>query len=173
MHSSAVDGAAALADYRKAMALANQLAGLDPGSSNWHETMAAIHAKLGDFLRHQSQSVAAADNYRESVAIAEKLVMADPQNQEPKYVLADAYFGLGEISSARAEGSSQGRVASLHEARSWYQRSSDEWRQISRPVPVSSDGFAWGGSKAVTRALEGCEGALAKLKNASPSSSLP
>jgi len=169
VHLSAADAVAALTDYRKALAIAKRLASLDPGNTNWGETTAAVHAKLGDFFRKQSQADAAAENYRESVTIAQKLAAADPQNSEPRYLLADAYFGLGELSSAQASGSrsSPERAASLREARSWYQKSSDEWRQISRPLPVPSDGFAWGNSRETARALTRCDALLANVQSRS------
>jgi tetratricopeptide (TPR) repeat protein len=162
VESSATGASAALADYRKALAIADRLAGLDAGNSAWREAAGSIHAKMGDFFRHQSQPDAATQNYRDSIAIAEKLASADPQDTEPQYILGDAYFGMGELAMARAKGSSEQRQASLREARSWYQKSLDTWRHISRPLIVSSDGYAWGDSKPVTLALARCEALLGK-----------
>jgi tetratricopeptide (TPR) repeat protein len=160
MESSASDVSLASTDYRKALATANQLVSLDPGNPGWREAEGAIHAKLGDFLRKQSRPDAAAKNYRDAIAIAEKLASADPQNPEPRYILGDAYFGMGELSMARAMSSSQHSRAPLNEARSWYQRSLDAWRHISHPLLVSSDGYAWGDSKPATLALARCEALL-------------
>jgi tetratricopeptide (TPR) repeat protein len=162
VESSAAHAASALADYRKALSIASRLASLDPGNSSWREATGAIHAKLGDFFRKQSRSDAATQSYRDSIAIAEKLATADPLDPEPRYLLGDAYFGMGELALARAKGSTQERQAALGEARSWYQQSLDAWRHISHPLPVSSDGYAWGDSKQVTRALARCEALLGK-----------
>jgi len=160
MESSAAHAASAPADYHKALTIADRLASLDSGNSSWREATGAIHAKLGDFYRNQSQPDAATQNYRDSIAIAEKLATADAQDPQPRYILGDACFGMGELSLARAKGSAQERQAALREARSWYQRSLDAWRHISHPLIVSSDGYAWGDSKQVTLALARCEALL-------------
>jgi eukaryotic-like serine/threonine-protein kinase len=162
VESSATGAPSALADYGKALAIADRLAGLDAGNSAWREAAGAIHAKMGDFYRNQSQPDAATQNYRDAIAVAEKLAIADPQDTAPQYILGDAYFGMGELAMARANGSTEQRQASLGEARSWYQRSLDTWRHISRPLVVSSDGYAWGDSKPVTLALARCEALLGK-----------
>jgi non-specific serine/threonine protein kinase/serine/threonine-protein kinase len=152
----------ALADYRKALSTANRLASLDPGNSSWTEAAGAIHAKLGDFFRKESRPDGATQNYRDAITIAGKLASADPKDPEPRYILGDAYFGMGELSFGRAMSSSQQRRASLVEARSWYQQSLDAWRHISHPLIVSSDGYAWGDSRPVTLALARCEGLLGR-----------
>jgi eukaryotic-like serine/threonine-protein kinase len=147
---------AALTEYRKALSTVNQLASLDPGNSSWREVAAAIHAKLGDFFRRQSRADEATQNYRDAIAIAEKIVSSDANNPEPRYILADAYFGMGELSFTRAMSFSPPHRASLEEAESWYQRSLDAWRHISHPMIVSSDGYAWGNSRPVIVALARC-----------------
>jgi serine/threonine protein kinase len=162
VESSGADATSALADYSKALTIADRLASLDPGNSSWREATGAIHAKLGDFFRKQSRPDAATQNYRDSIAIAEKLAAADPQDPEPQYLLGDACFGMGELSFERAKGSTQEGQASLREARSWYQRSLDAWHHISHPLAVSSDGYAWGDSKQVTLALARCEALLGR-----------
>ncbi len=162
VESSAADTTPAVTDYRKALAIADRVAGLDNGNPAWREASSAIHAKLGDLYRNHAQPDAAKQNYRDSIDVAESLVKSNPQDEEPQYLLADACFGLGELAVARAKAMPGERRAALGEARSLYQRSLDAWRHISRPVPVSSDGYAWGDSKQVTLALARCEALLGK-----------
>jgi serine/threonine protein kinase len=154
--SAMSDPGRSLENYRKALVIGQGLSNLDPGNTSGKQVMAGIHAKMGDFFRRQAQPDAAAENYRQAIAIGEKLAAADSTNSAPRYVLADAYSGLGDLGVSRAEHdskSSKERFAHLAEAKSWYLRSSDAWRQIAHPDAVSPDGFAWGDFRDVARAL--------------------
>jgi non-specific serine/threonine protein kinase/serine/threonine-protein kinase len=157
---------AALEEYHKALVIQQRLALQDPSNTYWRETSAGTYAKMGDFLRREHKPGSAEENYRRAVSISEALLAADRNKVEPKYVLADTYFGLGELSYARAAQTlySPQRLAALAEAKSWYERSSDAWRQIPHPAVVSPDGLAWGDSKQVWQALARCQAALTKLQ---------
>jgi tetratricopeptide (TPR) repeat protein len=159
--------AAALEDYHKALAIDERLAKVDPGNSDWRETTASIHAKMGDFFRRQGQSDPAEENYRHAVEAAREILTADASKQEPHYVLAAACFGMGELCSLRAQRGSRGlarQVNDWNEAKSWYQQSSEAWAQIPNPAAISSLGFDWGSPADTTRAAARCEAAIASLK---------
>ena len=58
---------AALAAYRAALAIREQLAAGDPGNVRWQREIALSHAEIGDMLRRQGQWGPALDAYRAAV----------------------------------------------------------------------------------------------------------
>jgi tetratricopeptide (TPR) repeat protein len=152
--------------FDKALAIDQRLARVDTGTSNWQENEAEVRVNLGDFFRRHSQLDRAAENYSRAAAIVEPLLAAHPDQQEPRYPVAGAYFGMGEIAALRAGRPSQSRNeqrAKWNEANSWYQRSADAWRQIRHPAAVSPNGFACGNPQEAERQLTRSKAALAAL----------
>jgi tetratricopeptide (TPR) repeat protein len=161
------DSKAAMEDYQEALAIDQRLARVDTGTSDWRENEAEVRVKIGDFLRKNSQLGGAAENYRQAAAIAEPILTSHADRQEARYALAGAYFGLGQIDSLRALRPSQSpdqQAAEWNRAKSWYQRSSDAWRQIRHPAAVSPNGFDCGDPEEAARQLARCNAAMAELR---------
>jgi eukaryotic-like serine/threonine-protein kinase len=162
------DAKGALEDYQKALAIDQRLARIDTGTSDWRENEAEVHVKIGDFFRKNAQLESAAENYSRAAAMAEPILVSHADRQEARYALAGAYFGLGQIASLRAQRPSQSpdkQAAKWNEAKSWYQRSSDAWRQIRHPAAVSPNGFDCGDPEEAARQLARCNAALAELRS--------
>jgi eukaryotic-like serine/threonine-protein kinase len=160
------DANRALEYFDKALAIDQRLAQVDTGTSNWQENEAEVRVNLGDFFRKHSQLDRAAENYGRAAAIIEPVLASHPDQQEPRYPVAGAYFGLGEIAALKAQRPSQSRneqKAKWNEANSWYQRSADAWRQIRHPAAVSPNGFDCGNPQEGERELSRSKAALAEL----------
>gem|GEM_PF-6891471 len=160
------DANRALDYYDKALAIDQRLSRVDTGTSNWQENEAEVRVNLGDFFRKHSQLDRAAENYHRAAAIVEPVLASHPDQQGPRYPLASASFGMGQIAALRAERPSQSRneqKAKWNEANSWYQRSSDAWRQIRHPAAVSPNGFDCGNPQEAERQLTRSKAALAAL----------
>ncbi len=165
----ATDRKMALADYNKALAIDQRLGKVDTGSPDWLENEAGVRIKMGDFFRKNNDWESAAESYNRAVAIAERIMAAHADRQEALYALADAYFGLGQIASHRAQQSSQSlaeQAAKWNDAKSWYQRSSDAWQHIYHPAAISPNGFDCGDPQEASRQLALCKSVLAKLGRA-------
>jgi hypothetical protein len=86
------------------------------------------------------------------------LAKASAPNEWALYVVADASSGLGDVFAARARGrvpEDQQKAQQWYEARSWYERSADAWRQVHNPGAMSPGGFDCGSPKHVSAALAG------------------
>jgi serine/threonine protein kinase len=160
------DSKEALEDLRKALANAQRLGKVDPAATVWPESEAQVCVKMGDYLRNHAQLDAAAENYRQATGIAEPLLASPSDREEVLYALADAYFGLGQVASLRAQRASQPpdqQAANWKEAVSWYRRSEDTWRQVLHPAAVTPNGFDSGDPSEAARQLARCNAALAML----------
>jgi tetratricopeptide (TPR) repeat protein len=75
-----VDGA--LAAYRGALAIRDQLAAGDPDNGRWQREIALSHTNIGDMLRRQGRWEPALEAYRAALAIQERLAAAEPSNTQ-------------------------------------------------------------------------------------------
>ena len=157
----------AMEDYQKALAIDLKLAGVDSESSVVPENEAEVREQMGNFFLKNGKPASAAENYRRAVAIAEPIAASHEDEQEVRYSLAGAYFGLGKLSVAEAERNAQSPVKQAErwtEARSWFQKSVDTWRRVRKPASISPSGFACGDPAEAARELALCESALAQLR---------
>jgi tetratricopeptide (TPR) repeat protein len=72
----------ALAGYRAALALREELAARDPGNLHWQRGIALSQTNIGDMLRRQGKWGPALDTYRAAVATEERLAAAQPANAQ-------------------------------------------------------------------------------------------
>jgi hypothetical protein len=82
---------------------------------------------------------------------------------QAQYTLADTYSGMGVIFQKRAMQAgilAEKQRAHWTEARSWFQKSFDEWRQVRNPGVMSPGGFDAGGPGVVAQKLAACDAAL-------------
>ena len=152
--------------YQKALAIDQRLEKVDTGTSDWLENEAEVRVQMGNFFFKIGQLEGASENYGRAVALAEPVVGSQPDRQEAHYALAGAYLGLGQVAARKAHKSLQSddkTLANWNEAKSWYQRSADAWRQIRHPAAVSPNGFDSGDAKEATLQLARCNAALARL----------
>ena len=159
--AKAGNSSVALDTYQKAIADLATLAN-DPNPPSialavGHSRAAAVLASLG---KRQEASA----GYRKALAILEPLTSEKSVEVSAWYSIADAYFGMGELSKMEAEqaGTVSNRHASWSEARDWYRRSAAAWRKVTNPGVMSPAGFACGNPAAVSRAIALCDAALAR-----------
>jgi len=114
--------------------------------------LASSLIKTGDFPEAKATSTKAIDIVQ---------ALASAKNPPVFYASADAYQVAGEIARAMAVRAA-GKEQRKHwmEARDWYQKSLDSWRQISNPGAVSPDGWPCGNSHEVANAVAMCERVL-------------
>ena len=145
----------AIANCRKAISILESPASRasDPTEKS---QLAAIYVKLGNAFAHTGIFSEADAAYGKALTIIEPLRKTSAPNLRVSYVLADAYFGLGE--DARKDAGHAGTTAAnsrqqLTAARDWYSKSQAVWREIPNPGTVNLQGFLCGNPKIVADSL--------------------
>jgi hypothetical protein len=131
------------------------------------ENEAEIRVQMGNFFLKNGLPASAQENYRRAVAVAEPIAASHTDEQEVRYPLAGAYYGLGRLAAVEAERATQSpqkQEAGWTEAKSWFQKSVDTWRQVRQPAAISPNGFACGSPAEAARELAHGETALAQLR---------
>jgi serine/threonine protein kinase/tetratricopeptide (TPR) repeat protein len=116
------------------------------------------YVRLGTALAKLARSQEAEAAYRKALAIAQPLAAAAPPNMRAWYAIADACFGMGELSrtaAARLSGSSS--MMRWREARDWYSRSADAWAKIPNPGAVTPSSLPCSHPTQSTRAIADCD----------------
>jgi tetratricopeptide (TPR) repeat protein len=123
--------------------------------------LAAGHTKTAAALAAMGKWQDAAAAYQKALAIVEPLAAAQPPDFAALYAVADASFGMGELSKKEAQHSAAARQRNLWmEARNWYRKSAEAWRRIPSPAAIGASGFACGNPKDVSRMISICDAAL-------------
>ena len=139
------------------------------GSNGGAISLAVSHTKSAAALMTLGQTQDASVAYRKALAILEPLNTAQRANLPASYALADAYFGLGDLSKKSAElseATSGQQLRHWKAARDWYQRSAGASGKIPNPGAVSPQGFTYHGPAEAARAIGLCDSALRKLADA-------
>jgi len=126
------------------------------------------YVRLGTALAKLSRSQDAEAAYRKALAIAQPLAAAAQPNMRAWYAIADACFGMGELSrtaGARLPGPSS--IMRLREARDWYSGSADAWAKIPNPGAVTPSSLPCSHPIQATRAIADCDRILG-LKSPQP-----
>jgi tetratricopeptide (TPR) repeat protein/tRNA A-37 threonylcarbamoyl transferase component Bud32 len=89
--------AEALATYRRALALIEQLAAEAPADPEVRSALAACHTKIGFTLRTRGKPAEAVRPYEQARAIQEQLVRDDPANAQRREVLSWTISNIGVI----------------------------------------------------------------------------
>jgi tetratricopeptide (TPR) repeat protein len=150
---------AATEDYKKAIATLEGASDLK--DANTQGELASSYTKL-------AISLTRLPNLQEADAAAKKALdiiqpLASEKNPPAFYVSADAYYVMGEIARAIAVRSPADRQRQHWiEARDWYRKSQDAWRQISNPGAVSPNGYSCGNPRLAANAIALCDRALHK-----------
>ena len=137
---------------------------LDQASDATKNTdVAACAVKMGEAAARARHLHAAAGYFHQALTILEPMLSNGKANLDALYAAADAYSGLGDLSTKKAQQSSQivaQRRSSWLEARSWYLRSLATWGRIEHPNHTAPNAFQVGDPSIVTKALKKVEAAL-------------
>ncbi|HEX8765963.1 MAG TPA: hypothetical protein VF740_12430, partial [Candidatus Acidoferrum sp.] len=136
------------------------------GSAFHGACTAECSEKMGEASALTGNAQAAADYFHQALTIAERLISNNGGDVNALYVAADAYSGLGYLSSKKAR--QPGQTASLRkanwtEAQSWYAQSLAAWHRIEHPNRSAMNGFDVGDPAQVAKNLHQCEAALARF----------
>ena len=150
---------AAVEDYRKAIATlegANDLK-----DANTKGELASSYTKLASSLLKSGDLQGATAAGKKAVDVIQPVTSA--KNPPALYVSADAYFVMGEIARAMAvRPAPDPQHRYWTEARDWYQKSQDMWRQIPTPGAISPSGYPCGNPRDVANTIAVSERALQK-----------
>jgi eukaryotic-like serine/threonine-protein kinase len=138
--------AAAVANDRKALSVLEM--GLQGSSPDQFQlcAIAATNVRLGSVLARAGNVKDADLAYHRALDLVARDA-ADAPNVGIDYVLADAYFGLGELLRMAGERkglNSMTQISNLRQAREWYQKSEKIWSRIPNPAFVNPEGFQCG-----------------------------
>lgn len=138
--------AAAVASDRKALSILET--GLQGSSPDQFQicAVAATNVKFGYLLARGGNTKDADLAYHKALDLVAGDT-ADTHSVGIDYVLADAYFGLGELQRIAGERKglkSETRISNLLQARGWYQKSGRVWSRILNPAFVNPEGFECG-----------------------------
>jgi hypothetical protein len=89
------DLAGAMLSFQARHAIAERLAGDDPGNAGWQRDLSISHEKIGDVRVAQGDLAGAMLSYQASLAIAERLAGDDPGNAGWQRDLIVGYAKLG------------------------------------------------------------------------------
>jgi tetratricopeptide (TPR) repeat protein len=116
--------------------------------------LAASGNSLGSIWLEQGALDQARKAFQDALQLAEPSGR-DGKSEAAKYVLADAYAGLGGIES---------RSGSLTLAQSCYRRSASVWQTVAHPAMLSPNGFPTLGPTRVRAELDRIDSALARQR---------
>ncbi len=142
----------ALKNYQKAAAgLADDQANFDDARCD----LAMVQTKIGNALAKMGKLPEAATEYKKALDTANLPWSLEHMDIPALYAAADAYAGLGEVTAANAreaiDPSSQAKL--LNDARIYYEKSLNVWKQIPYPARISGNGYAAGDPKQISLRL--------------------
>jgi serine/threonine protein kinase len=149
---------AALESYHKGI---RDLESLVAGTPDERSDVATGYVRLGTALAKFARSQDAEAAFHKALAITQPLAAAEPPNMRAWYAIADASFGLGELSRMAVPGSSGASSRQQwREARDWYGKSVEAWGKISNPAAVTPSLLPCGHPTQATRAIADCDRVL-------------
>jgi non-specific serine/threonine protein kinase/serine/threonine-protein kinase len=127
------DASGGLASLREALKLRLAVAQADPKNAHARFSVAVLYQDIGDVLLERGDPTAALEEYLRAEEAFEEVARNDPVNSEFKSRAAKSYSKVGAayalIASSEESPASQ-RMARWRTARSWFQRSADNWAQL-------------------------------------------
>ena len=81
----------------RGLAIAEKLAALDPGNTEWQRDLSIAYSKVGDILEATGRNDEALAAHRKDLALTEKLVAADPRNAEWQRDLSITFERIGAV----------------------------------------------------------------------------
>jgi tetratricopeptide (TPR) repeat protein len=170
---NAGDTAASLKNYEQGLAIWEGIAAHKEGTV-LQATVAEIHEKIGSVYARMGNYDQALQEFKGALEMVEPMMAAHPNIVNAKYVVADAYSGLGDLSQKSASDvrrPRQKQIQDWSEARVYYLSSLDTWKRIHNPgerTPLL--GLACGDPKKVEEQIVKCDGAITRLRPSSPPS---
>jgi tetratricopeptide (TPR) repeat protein len=125
------DLAAALSDYKDAMAEVDGLAKSDPGNAGWQRDLSVSYDRVGDVLVAQGNLPEALKSYRDGLAIRDRLAKSDPGNAQWQRDLSVSYAKLAVV--FQKTGAPADALSSLRQGQ----------EIIARMTQVSPDNATW------------------------------
>jgi serine/threonine protein kinase len=149
---------AALDSYRKGIRDLESFAAPAP---DVRSDAATGYARLGTALAKLARPQEAEAAYRKALAIAQPLATAAQPNMRAWYAIADASFGMGELSRmAAARLPRDSSQQQWREARDWYSKSVEAWGKIPNPGAVTPSLLPSSHPAQATRAIADCDRVL-------------
>jgi serine/threonine protein kinase len=149
---------AALESYQRGI---HDLEGFVAPAPDVRSDAATGYVRLGTAFAKLARWQDAEVAYGKGLAIAQPLAAAAQPNVRAWYAIADACFGMGELSStaaARLPGPSS--MERWREARVWYSKSAEAWAKIPNPGAVTPSALPCSHPTQATRAISDCDRAL-------------
>ena len=94
----------ALQTYRASLAIADRLAGSDPGNAGWQRDLSASYDRVGEVQKAQRHLPEALASYQVSLTIGSRLAKADSSNARWQHdvsvtyaKIADAFLNLSDL----------------------------------------------------------------------------
>jgi serine/threonine protein kinase/tetratricopeptide (TPR) repeat protein len=166
----------ALSEYKKTVAIYERIQSAEPNDIEARITLAATNIKIAETLaaKHPATAIAL---YEKAIPVLEPYALGTPPNSPAQYALGDALTGMGVAlqTQARQKGATPERqLEHWTQARSWFERSLAQWKQVNNPGKLSPIGFDTGGPALAAKQLAECDAQVAKLKSLSgPASPSP
>ena len=126
--------------------------------------IADSHNYMGEAFEKMGDLKPALKSYRQAALVREKNSAADPNHAQYRQSVAVSYQTLGRVYSVLADeskASKSAHLAHLNDARRWYQRSLEIWRELNSRKSLSGDAAA--NITTIQNELNKCDAALAKL----------
>jgi tetratricopeptide (TPR) repeat protein len=117
------DRAAALDHYRRALAIAEEIAAADAKNASFQHDLALCYAKVGDLIS-EADPARGAELYRRALAIIRALVAREPTGF--RFLNRQALFLQGLATALRRRGDRQGALESLRQSLKTLQVMSDQ-----------------------------------------------
>ena len=134
----------------------------DPKDAEDCLELAGVQDRIARIYIRQGKLDEAFAEYRNALAISELRSGGAEPNLEALYSAMNAYFGMGEVSVARARrsGARGKNLQSWKEARSWYQKSQADFLRIPGWHPTTPNEFDAVSPKQIEARLSLCQAAL-------------
>lgn len=131
----------ALKSYEKAAAtLAVDEASYDDARCE----LAMVQAKIGNTLLKMGKLGEAENEYKKALDTAKVSFSLQHMDISALYAAADGYAGMGDVASAQARKTQSAATRSrlFSDARTWYEKSLDIWKQVPNSSKLSGSGYA-------------------------------
>ena len=125
--------------------------------------LGACEVKLGEAALKAKSYSKASEHFHAALAIVEPLISREPADLDGLYTAADAFSGLGDVSSAKARGTGltkAERVSAWEDAKSSFANSLNVWRKIEHPNHTAPSSFQVGDPLTVKKKMKAAESAM-------------
>jgi tetratricopeptide (TPR) repeat protein len=158
------DEAGALENFHRALTVFAGRFAKDPNNALALMNLSQTYNNLGNVLAQSGKFTGALENYQLALGLREPYLKAHPNEAGFKPRLGETTFDLGDLyaqmaSDGRTPASKQ--LALWQEAKSWYQRSSAIWQELSKDGTLP--GYQSQKPEEASKALARCDAALAEI----------